>query len=141
MSATEWQRGGNGWILWVVGLAILAWVASIGAQMEASPQLAVSPHAVEKHGAAALRGAEYLRRGGDVHKDPCREEGKEMWTWRDGRKWYVAIVNPDGIIATIYTTTQGYLQSAKQRDGCGDGLQLGPHDWASGGDMPSAAAN
>ena len=131
MSATaELRRQGGGGAFWILaillGLGLLC-LSSIGSQLEG---VTVSSHAEERHGAAALSAEAYLRGGGPFKREPCRD-GKEMWTWtQDGKPW-LAIVRGDTII-TLFETTQDYLQRVRLRDGCGDGLHWGTHD------MPSA---
>ena len=136
MSATvEMHRSGGGGALWLIAIAIvgvLLALASVGGAMEGAT---VSPHAEERHGAAALSGEAYLRSGGPFHSDDCRD-GKKLWTWRADGVWWAAIVRitTEGSvdIKTIFDTDQAYIQTVRKRDGCGDGLHWGSHD------MPSA---
>jgi len=122
----EWRRSSVGGMLWIFAILLLGlmWLASLGAGMEA--EYAVSPHAAQKHGATVNTAADYLRAGGSFQRDPCRD-GKEMWVFRfDGKLW-LAIVR-DQTIVTLFETTERYLASVRQRDGCGNGLHLGSHD-------------
>ena len=129
MTAIARERHGGSGALWLIAIVVagLLLLASVGGAMEG---IAVSLHAEERHGAAAVQAEAYLKSGGPFKREPCRD-GKEMWTWTQGRVQWLAIVRGDTIV-TMFETDAAYLQSVRKRDGCGDGPRWGSHD------MPSA---
>ena len=54
-----------------------------------------------------------------------------MWTFRHNGKLWLAIVRGDTIV-TLFETTDSYIQSVREREGCADGLRWGSHDALSG---------
>lgn len=82
--------------------------------------IAVSTHAIERHGQQAITAHEAIQTGGTRHD--CND-GRTRLVAKVGKMWAVEVWDGDTLITSFLTPSQSYINSLLED--CGDG-----HLWA-----------